>query len=97
MSAPAVTRARLSPLQRRIVEEAMRGTPDKTIGAAVGTSHGSVREHWKRILAKLQVHTRIEAAMVVAMDSPRRSPVPQMRDTQTRDTTSRRKRATFKP
>lgn len=93
MSAPG----RLSPLQRRIVEEAMRGTGDKLIADAVGASHAAVREHWKRILAKLRVHTRVEAAMVVAMDSPRCSPVPQMRDTQTRNTTARAPRRKLTP
>lgn len=65
------TPARLSPLQRKIVEAAMRGTGDKLIADEVGASHTAVREHWKRIFAKLRVHTRVEAAMLVAMDSPR--------------------------
>ena len=86
------TSARLSPLQRRIVECAMRGVGDKLIADAVGASHVAVREHWKRILTKLRVHTRVEAAMLVAMDSPRCSPVPQMRDTQRRNTTTRARR-----
>ena len=85
------TPARLSPLQRRIVESAMRGVGDKLIADEVGASHTAVREHWKRILAKLRVHTRVEAAMLVAMDSPRSSPVPQTRDTQRRNTTTRRR------
>lgn len=49
----------------------MRGTGDKLIADEVGASHTAVREHWKRIFAKLRVHTRVEAAMLVAMDSPR--------------------------
>lgn len=97
MKSPTHSLALLSPLQRRIVEQAMRGTGDKLIADSVGASHSAVREHWKRILAKLKVHTRIEAAMVVAMDTPRCSPVPQMRDTQKRNTTSARKSAKVKP
>ena len=88
---------RLSPLQRRIVECAMRGVGDKLIADAVRASHAAVREHWKRILLKLRVHTRTEAAMLVAMDSPRCSPVPQMRDTQTRNITGTKRRALIKP
>lgn len=76
--------APLSPLQRKIVESAMRGVGDKLIADEVGASYAAVRQHWKRILGKLRVHTRTEAAMMVAMDSPRCSPPPQMRNTTAR-------------
>lgn len=79
----------LSPLQRRIVESATRGVGDKLIADEVGASHTAVREHWRRIFAKLHVHTRVEAVLLVAMDLPRCCPDPQMRDTQTRNTTAR--------
>jgi|GEM_PF-2373964 len=95
MSAPATSR--LTGRQVRIVMAAAKGTPDKAIGEKVGASHSAVREAWKKIFRKLGVHTRTEAAMLVALDPPRCPPDTQMRNPQTRNCRPQKPCANVKP
>ncbi|HMN70647.1 MAG TPA: response regulator transcription factor [Rhodoblastus sp.] len=52
---------RMSSRRREILALASRGHPDKVIGARLGVSENTIRNHWKYIFEQLSVNSRTEA------------------------------------
>ena len=80
----------LSPRQRRICELAARGWPDKAICAELGMAWGTLRTQWARAFAKLGVHTRTEAALIVELGKREMITVGNLDDNKPADTTRRK-------
>ena len=63
----AVTTSRLAdltPREREILCHLAEGQSNKSIGRRLGISEGTVKLHVKAILRKLEVHSRVEAAVI---------------------------------
>ena len=58
--------SRLSPGELRVLAEVTKGLTDKEAAAALNLSVKTVRHYLDRAFAKLEVHTRTQAAMVFA-------------------------------
>jgi len=56
--------ADLTPREREILCHLAEGQSNKTIARALGISDGTVKLHVKAILRKLDVHSRVEAAVI---------------------------------
>jgi two-component system nitrate/nitrite response regulator NarL len=54
----------LTPREREILCHLAEGQSNKTIARQLGISDGTVKLHVKAILRKLQVHSRVEAAVI---------------------------------
>ena len=65
---PAAARASafadLTPREREILCHLAEGQSNKTIARALGISDGTVKLHVKAILRKLDIHSRVEAAVI---------------------------------
>lgn len=57
---------RLSEQQRRAVELAAAGKPDKTIAREMGVAIGTVKNHLRAAYMKLDVENRTQAAVLFA-------------------------------
>ena len=53
----------LTPTELRVVQYVARGMANREIGTALFISENTVKNHVRNILEKLQLHTRMEAAM----------------------------------
>lgn len=56
---------RLSPQERRVLRLVASGSSSDEIAARLGISHRTVQTHVSHVLAKLEVHSRAEAALFV--------------------------------
>jgi two-component system nitrate/nitrite response regulator NarL len=56
--------ADLTPREREILCHLAEGQSNKSIGRRLGISEGTVKLHVKAILRKLEVHSRVEAAVI---------------------------------
>lgn len=56
--------AELTPREQEILCHLAEGQSNKTIGRRLGISDGTVKLHVKAILRKLEVHSRVEAAVI---------------------------------
>ncbi|MDH5232634.1 MAG: response regulator transcription factor [Gammaproteobacteria bacterium] len=54
----------LTPREREILQHIAEGGSNKVIGRALGITDGTVKLHVKSILRKLDVHSRVEAAVI---------------------------------
>ena len=54
----------LTDKERRLLAEVARGRTDKQAAAALGLTFKTARNYLDRIFAKLDVHTRTEAALI---------------------------------
>lgn len=54
----------LAAQERRVLEEVAKGRTDKEVAAALGVSAKTARNYLDRVFAKLNVHTRTEAALL---------------------------------
>jgi two-component system nitrate/nitrite response regulator NarL len=63
----------LTPRERQILCHVAEGQSNKTIARELGISDGTVKLHVKAILRKLNVHSRVEAA-VIAVEENLRAP-----------------------
>jgi two-component system nitrate/nitrite response regulator NarL len=61
--------AALTPREREILCHLAEGQSNKTIARALGISDGTVKLHVKAILRKLDVHSRVEAAVIAVEKS----------------------------
>jgi len=59
----------LTPREREILCHLAEGQSNKTIARQLGISDGTVKLHVKAILRKLQVHSRVEAAVIAVEKS----------------------------
>jgi len=66
-SAPAFSD--LTPREREILCHLAEGQSNKTIARELGISDGTVKLHVKAILRKLDVHSRVEAAVIAVEES----------------------------
>lgn len=57
---------RLNDREREVLRSIVRGASTREIAVALGVTTSAVRAHVHRILAKLEVHSRLEAAAVAA-------------------------------
>lgn len=55
----------LTPRERETLEQLAEGQSNKTIAIRLGISEGTVKLHVKAILRKLQVHSRVKAAVMM--------------------------------
>ncbi|MEV7420597.1 response regulator transcription factor [Streptomyces sp. NPDC089919] len=55
---------RLTPREREVLAHLRRGLPNAAIARRMHLAHGTVKDHVSAILAKLQVATRLEAALI---------------------------------
>ncbi|WP_242468012.1 LuxR C-terminal-related transcriptional regulator, partial [Halorhodospira neutriphila] len=55
--------AALTPRERDILERLAEGESNKVIARHLGISDGTVKLHVKSVLRKLEVHSRVEAAI----------------------------------
>ena len=62
--APADVLAALTDRERQILEHLARGESNKTIARALDISHDTVKLHVRHILAKLNLSSRVEAAVL---------------------------------
>jgi two-component system, NarL family, nitrate/nitrite response regulator NarL len=62
--APADPIADLTPREQEILCHLAEGQSNKAIGRRLGISDGTVKLHVKAILRKLEVHSRVEAAVI---------------------------------
>lgn len=62
--APASRIADLTPREQEILCHLAEGQSNKSIGRRLGISEGTVKLHVKAILRKLDVHSRVEAAVI---------------------------------
>lgn len=53
----------LSPRERQVLEQLVRGLSNKAIGETLGLSEATVRFHLRNVLSKLHVQSRTEAAV----------------------------------
>jgi two-component system nitrate/nitrite response regulator NarL len=56
--------AELTPREHEILCQVAEGRSNKTIGRLLGIADGTVKLHVKAILRKLEVHSRVEAAVI---------------------------------
>jgi len=63
--------ADLTPRERQILRHLAEGQSNKTIGRELGISEGTVKLHVKAILRKLNVHSRVEAAVLAVEETLR--------------------------
>jgi len=61
----------LTPRERQILHHLAEGKSNKTIGRELGISDGTVKLHVKAILRKLNVHSRVEAAVIAVEEDLR--------------------------
>jgi two-component system nitrate/nitrite response regulator NarL len=59
----------LTPRERQILCHVAEGQSNKTIARELGISDGTVKLHVKAILRKLDVHSRVEAAVIAVEES----------------------------
>ena len=57
------TAPQLSAREREVLELIVRGRSNKEIGSALGVAENTVKNHVRNILEKLQLRSRMEAAM----------------------------------
>jgi two-component system nitrate/nitrite response regulator NarL len=61
----------LTPRERQILRHLAEGQSNKAIGRELGISDGTVKLHVKAILRKLNVHSRVEAAVLAVEETLR--------------------------
>jgi two-component system nitrate/nitrite response regulator NarL len=61
----------LTPREREILRHLAEGQSNKAIGRELGISDGTVKLHVKAILRKLNVHSRVEAAVLAVEETLR--------------------------
>ncbi len=59
----------LTPREREVLRHLLLGEPTSVIAASIGVSHATARTHIQNVLAKLEVHSRLEAVALAIRQS----------------------------